>query len=76
MHKLSLSASLLMILLATPAHAYIGPGAGAGAIAVVLGVIASILLAFLAILWYPIKRLFRERKAEEKENKTTLSDFK
>ena len=40
MHKLSLSASLLMALLATPAHAYIGPGAGAGAIAVVLGVIA------------------------------------
>ncbi|MGF1500872.1 MAG: hypothetical protein ACFBSD_03570 [Paracoccaceae bacterium] len=52
--------------LATPAAAYIGPGVGAGAIAVVLGVIGAIAMAFVAILWYPIKRLIRGKKAPAK----------
>jgi len=47
---------------AVPAHAYIGPGAGAGAIAVVFGVLASMFLALAAIVWYPIKRLFKGRQ--------------
>lgn len=49
------------------AHAYIGPGAGAGTIAVVLGVLASILMAFVAIIWYPLKRLARGRKARRQQ---------
>jgi hypothetical protein len=52
-----------LLLFALPANAYIGPGAGAGAIAVVLGILASIVMAFFAILWYPIKRLIRRHKA-------------
>jgi hypothetical protein len=56
-----------MMLLATPVHAYIGPGASAGAIAVVLGIIASIFLAFVAILWYPFKRLYKNWKAKSKK---------
>jgi hypothetical protein len=67
MRKLSLYISLLAILLASPAHAYIGPGVGAGTIAVVLGVIASIFLAFVAILWYPLKRLVKGRKTFAKK---------
>lgn len=52
------------LLLSTPAaHAYIGPGAGAGTIAVVLGILAAIGMAFVAIIWYPLKRLFKKRKA-------------
>ncbi len=43
-------------------YAYIGPGIGAGTIAIVLGFIASILLAIFAVVWYPLKRLFRRRK--------------
>ena len=55
----------LLTLAATPdlAHAYIGPGAGAGTIAVVLGVIAAVFMAFLGLLWYPIKRLLRSRRS-------------
>jgi hypothetical protein len=52
-----------LLLIALPAHAYIGPGAGAGTIAVVLGILASIVMAFFAILWYPIKRLLKRHKA-------------
>lgn len=44
------------------AAAYIGPGVGAGAIAAVLGVIGSVLLAVVAVLYYPIKRLLKGRK--------------
>ena len=49
------------------AHAYIGPGLGVGTIGVVLGILGSILLALVAILWYPIKRLFKKKKAGNKD---------
>lgn len=71
MQKLVQYLGLLTALLATPAHAYIGPGAGAGTIAVVFGVIASIFLAFIAIIWYPLKRLFKGRKTPEKKTEKT-----
>ena len=40
-----------------PAHAYIGPGLGLGSLMVVIGLGLSVLLAFFAIFWYPIKRM-------------------
>jgi hypothetical protein len=52
----------LALLPVTPAHAYIGPGIGAGTIAIVLGILSSIFLAFAGIIWYPIKRLIKGRK--------------
>jgi len=45
-----------------PMHAYIGPGASAGTIALVLGVLGSIILAIFSLLWYPIKRMLRSRR--------------
>lgn len=52
--------SLVLLSVAAPtAHAYIGPGAGAGVVAVVLGILAAIVMAFLAVLWYPLKRLWK-----------------
>ena len=59
MRKIALAFGLLALLQLSTAHAYIGPGTGAGAIAIVLGILSSIFLAFLGILWYPIKRLLR-----------------
>ena len=53
---------LLLALSSTPVLAYIGPGLGAGALAVVFGIIASVFVAFLAVFWYPIKRLFKKKK--------------
>lgn len=68
--QLAVSARKLILLLtplgplaAAPAHAYIGPGAGAGTIAVVLGILASIVMAFFALLWYPVKRVVKRFKA-------------
>ena len=51
-----------LLLLATPALAYVGPGAGLGAIGVLIAVIGGILLLVVGFLWYPIKRMMRARK--------------
>lgn len=61
-------AAWALLMLASPAAAYIGPGVGAGAIAVVLGVLASLVMAVFAILWYPVKRLVRRRRASALPN--------
>ena len=66
MRKMIASLVLLTALPVAAAHAYIGPGAGAGTIAIVLGILSSAFLAFVGILWYPIKRLLKGRKATAK----------
>ena len=53
-------------------HAYIGPGAGISAIGSLLTLIAAVLLAAVGFVWYPAKRLLKNRqkartKALEKE---------
>ena len=63
MRKIALAFGLLAVLQLPTAHAYIGPATGAGTIAVVLGILSSIFLAFVGILWYPIKRLLKGWKA-------------
>jgi len=63
MRKLGILFGLATLLQTTVAHAYIGPGTGAGAISVVLGILASVFLAFVGIVWYPIKRLVKRFKA-------------
>ena len=64
MRKIVFAFGLLALLqLPIAAHAYIGPGAGAGTIAIVLGILSSIFLGFVGILWYPIKRLIKTWKA-------------
>jgi hypothetical protein len=63
MRKIAFAFGLLaMLQLPMTAHAYVGPGAGAGTLAIVLGILASIFLAFVGILWYPIKRLIKTWK--------------
>jgi hypothetical protein len=54
-----LTATTILLCLAEPALAYIGPGTGAGLIATVLGILVAITLALFAVLWYPIKRLLK-----------------
>lgn len=51
----------LALLVAAPqtAQAYLGPGLGMGAIGVALGVVGSIFMGIVAVVWYPFKRLLR-----------------
>ena len=63
-HLLSvvLAGALAATLIPGTAEAYIGPGVGAGAFAAVVGVIGSIFLAIVGILYYPIKRMLKRKK--------------
>ncbi len=60
MNKINLIIILLSI--SSPVFAYIGPGMGGGVIAAVLGVVGAILLALFGILYYPIKRMLKNKK--------------
>ena len=57
------------------AHAYVGPGVGAGTVAVVLGVVGSIVLWLLALVWYPFKRMLRRRRASGLRTSTAENDL-
>lgn len=61
-------AAALLALGSTPAHAYVGPGLGLGAIGAIVGAVVAIVLAFIGLLWYPIKRLLKKGVGESKSN--------
>ena len=67
MNKLTLF--LFLCLISLPSYAYIGPGMGGGAIAAIIGFFAAILLGLWGILYYPIKRLIKNRKDKKKISK-------
>lgn len=48
--------ALLISLTPSVALAYVGPGLGLGALAVIGGLILSVLVAVFALVWYPLKR--------------------
>ncbi|MBT0667851.1 hypothetical protein HT136_05660 [Novosphingobium profundi] len=54
---------ILASLVASPAMAYVGPGSGLGVIGVVLGIIATVFLSLVSLVWYPIKRAHRKIRA-------------
>jgi hypothetical protein len=65
MRRIGLSAAVLvvtLVLLATPAWAYIGPGAGITVLGALWGVIVALVLGLGAVLMWPIRGLFRRRR--------------
>jgi len=67
---------LLLMLFPVTAEAYIGPGLGTGVIGVVLGTLVAIALALIAIVWYPLKRLFKLVFKKEKSAATSSETIK
>ena len=67
--------AIALLLLAVPetAMAYIGPGAGIAAIGTVIALIGGILLAIVAFIWYPIKRLLAKIKKKRMADNKGLS---
>jgi len=47
------------------AQAYLGPGMGGGVIAALLGLIAAIFLGIFSVLYYPIKRAIKNKRASK-----------
>ena len=54
---------IVLTLTSMSAHAYVGPGLGLGVIGTLIGGVLVILLAVAGVVWYPIKRLLKKRKA-------------
>ena len=61
----ALPAAVLTVLLPAPAWAYIGPGAGLGALAVTLALALGVLLLFVGLVWYPLKRMMKRSKTDK-----------
>ena len=55
----------VLVVFSESAYAYIGPGLGAGTVAIILGILVSIVLGILAVFWYPIKRFYRNLKGQK-----------
>jgi hypothetical protein len=56
-------AAFCLLTVATSAEAYVGPGMGLGVIGAVVGFLTALFLAFAGMVWYPVKRLLRARRA-------------
>lgn len=54
----------LILSLASPAQAYIGPGAGLTAIGAFIAFVAAVVVALVAFVWYPIRRMMRKARAK------------
>ena len=46
-----------------PVFAYMGPGIDIGAVGAALGVVASLLLVLISVIWHPLRRLARRSRA-------------
>ena len=68
MRRLIIAFCVIYSMLIGEAHAYVGPGLGLGALGVALGVLLSIGLAILAVVWYPLKRVLRNFRARGEKN--------
>jgi hypothetical protein len=58
-------AALLALVVPATAFAYVGPGLGVGAITAFFGAVFAVLAGIVGVIWYPIKRLLRRKKAQE-----------
>ena len=47
--------------------AYLGPGMGGGVIAAIFGIIAAFFIGLWGILYYPIKRAFKNKGNKKKK---------
>ena len=62
----------------SPLFVYIGPGMGGGVIAAIFGIIAAFFLGLWGILYYPIKRAFKNKKKKNilSKNKNNINKRK
>ena len=55
--------AVVLLTMSSPALAYIGPGAGISVVGSLLGILATIFVAIGAILFWPLRKLLKRRKA-------------
>ena len=60
---------IIFSIISQVAWAYVGPGLALSTILITLGVIGSLLLAILSVIYYPIKRLIKKNRSKKKIKK-------
>jgi hypothetical protein len=65
---------LLLALIASPAAAYVGPGAGISVLGSLLGILATILVAIGAIIFWPVRKFLKRKKARAASTATADVD--
>ncbi len=65
---------MLLVLLASPAVAYIGPGAGISVLGSLLGILGTIFVAIGAIIFWPLRKFMKRRKARRESPVSTGAD--
>ena len=58
---------ILILFSTTNAHAYIGPGMGVGAFTIFAAFVLGVVLLFIAVVWFPIKRRFFSSNSDKKQ---------
>jgi len=53
----------LLVLLSSSAFAYVGPGAGISVLGSLLSILATIVVAIGAIIFWPVRKYMKRRKA-------------
>lgn len=59
--------AIFLALASTTAIAYVGPGAGISVLGSLLGILATIVLAIVAIVMWPIRKMMKRKKAAAAE---------
>jgi len=59
---------------ASPAFAYVGPGAGISVLGSLLGILATILVAIGAIIFWPVRKFMKRKKARAESTATADTD--
>jgi len=63
-----------LLFFSSSALAYIGPGAGIPVLGSILGVISAIVIAIIAIIAWPIRRMLKKKRQQKVEPQTTDSN--
>jgi membrane-bound ClpP family serine protease len=66
---------LLLTAITSPATAYVGPGAGISVLGSLLGILATIFVAIGAILFWPIRKLIKRKKAKQETGASADTDI-
>ncbi|MDT8319638.1 MAG: hypothetical protein RQ826_03850 [Xanthomonadales bacterium] len=61
-------------LLAAPLEAYVGPGAGISVLGSLLGILATIVVAIGAVIFWPVRKMLKRRKANATAAQETAAD--
>ena len=65
---------LLVAFFASPAFTYVGPGAGISVLGSLLGILATIVVAISAIIFWPVRKFLKRRKTRAESPATADAD--